>query len=87
MKLRGAIWINIIIKLNKSYFIIEKKLLCQIIKYTKFLSYLPLPFSLSFLGTQIINPLLISSISPNHDKVDYFRANGEILMKGIVSLF
>ena len=42
----------------------------------------PLPFY----ATQIINPLLNSRISANHNKVDEFSANGVIFIK-IVSLF
>ena len=41
---------------------------------------------LSFHATQIITPFLNSSISAIHDKVKGLSANGEILIKVIVSL-
>ena len=39
-----------------------------------------------FYATQIINPFHNSRILANHDKVDGLSANGEILIKEIVSL-
>ena len=42
---------------------------------------------LSLYATQINNPFLNSRISANHYKVDELSANGELLIKGIVSLF
>ena len=43
-------------------------------------------FYTPFYETQIINPFLNSMISANLDKVDGLSANGEILIKRIVSL-
>ena len=42
--------------------------------------------SLPFYAINMINPLLNSRISTNHDKVEGHSANGEILIKGKVSL-
>ena len=43
----------------------------------------PLPFY----ATQLISLFLKSRISANHDKVNELSINGDILIKGIVSLF
>jgi hypothetical protein len=41
---------------------------------------------LPFNATHLINPFLYSRISANHDKKGEISANGEILIKWIVSL-
>ena len=46
----------------------------------------PPPHFLPFYATQIIKPFLNSMISANHDKVKELSANGEMFIKGIVSL-
>ena len=43
-------------------------------------------FVIPVYATQIITPFLNSIISAKHDKVYRLSANGEILLKGIVSL-
>jgi hypothetical protein len=50
-------------------------------KYTKCLSTL-----LPLYATQMISPFCNSRISANHGKVERLSANGEIFIKGIVSL-
>ena len=42
---------------------------------------------ITFNATQIINPFINSRISANYDNVEGLLANGEIIIKGIVSLF
>jgi hypothetical protein len=47
------------------------------------MSFIPLPFY----EVQMITPFLYSSTLANHDKVEGLLANGEILIKGIISIF
>ena len=61
--------------------IIEYQLPRGIIEYT-FPFLIPPPFY----ATEILNPLLNSKLSANHDKVEGYLANGEILIKGIETL-
>ena len=58
----------------------------KIIKAIAALNYEITPNPLPFYATQIINPILNSRISTNHDKVERFSANCEIFKfnKGIV---
>ena len=73
------IWYQIeTVHLYKRDFIVEKYL--HVVLWN--ISNIPLPFY----ATQIINIFLNSSITANHDKVDWLSANGEIFIKGIVSL-
>ena len=65
---------------RKRYFLIDKQIARQFVYYSEILSNLP------FYATQIINHFLNSRISANLDKVDALSANGETLIKGIVSL-
>ena len=62
----------------KKDFIIEK----QLLQLNYEIHFPPLPFY----ATQMINPFLNSGISANHAKGERLTANGEILLKGIVSL-
>ena len=76
-----------VIKGHSGYYF-SKKILkwrnkyCGILCNTANVLHTPLPFY----ATQIINRFLNSMISDNHDKVEGYSINEDILIKGIVSL-